>query len=237
MAFDLEKFNNDWFFWLARVKEGTATKKETIDLLNGSDPIPDEVRPILASIISGEITFKNGLHKRPYETRRNAALWAKDLQTQLEDQPKLASRKKLRGEDSNRDLLLEAIAARFGCSQRTLERWISEQEKMDRESSEQLGIARSSAQLQDAAYRMADIDQRLSDLQERMQDQPVTEDDERQFALLMNAKLDELDRQIEEHDEAFAKLPKSLQKNPSYQESRQELVEAKKRIEALRKSQ
>lgn len=129
---------NPWLSVLQDLRLGNRIEKQTVvDLLRDPAPVPDEIKPLLADIISGEYKFSRGV--KPDVLNHNVyrmilrgmvehveACLADPCALEGDDDLKVLAQEVtgLRGDPTPRELAKEYVADMYGISVRRLEKYL-----------------------------------------------------------------------------------------------------------------
>lgn len=211
----IQRLDCPWWTLKRKIEMGDAGQQEVVDLLTHQISPPPELLPWIASIITKEQKFKPGNKRPPFHIRREAALWAIWLTRELEKIPNLLK------QENPRDLALLTVAERYHCDSRTIERWIAEQKRIDRDLADASGNPLSVDEMTRNAYEMAVWRDQWDEVLKRHEAATSQEEIDSVNAdgeVLVRQKIEMLNQRIESHKAAVAKLPAKRRNLLSYQD-------------------
>lgn len=119
---DIAELSGEWPYLMQKYRTGQdIEKKEVLDALASDEPIPDYAKEILAVIISGEYKFKRGLkhNKRFSPLFRCTIADCIDMEVEQRGVPV--------------QVVKDEYSHKFGVSNRVIEQFITERNKLNRE--------------------------------------------------------------------------------------------------------
>src|SRR5690554_2079343 len=133
----LKYLRSDWFNVADKVLASKTnrphdpiTREEIASVLENSDEAPPPiVRTLLAQIVRGEFKFRKGAQPHPFAQKQRAAHHFFEMEDAFKAQ-KGPNAKAKRGEATPRGMAIEAIAAHYSITERTLENWLKEYEEL-----------------------------------------------------------------------------------------------------------